>query len=227
MTVAGAAGDRWATFDCYGTLIDWDRGVRDTLADVWPEEDAERLFHRYHDVEPRIQATARGVPYRRVLRETLEAIAAEDELEIPPGREDALVEALPSWRPFPEVPGALAELRERGWRLAMLSNTDPDLLDASLERIGVPVDLRVTAAEAGSYKPAFGHWDTFFRRSSADRERHVHVGASRYHDVEPCAQLGLPCVWINRLDESSDLPRAGELPSLAGLPGTLDALVPG
>jgi 2-haloacid dehalogenase len=226
MTVGGAAGDRWATFDCYGTLIDWDRGVRDTLADVWPEEDAERLFHRYHDVEPRIQA-GRGVPYRRVLRETLEAIAAEDELEIPPGREDALVEALPSWRPFPEVPGALAELRERGWRLAVLSNTDPDLLDASLERIGVPVHLRVTAAEAGSYKPAFGHWDTFFRHSSADRERHVHVGASRYHDVEPCAQLGLPCVWINRRGESSDLPRAGELPSLAGLAAVLERVVHG
>jgi 2-haloacid dehalogenase len=226
MTVGGAAGDRWATFDCYGTLIDWDRGVRDTLADVWPEEDAERLFHRYHDVEPRIQA-GRGVPYRRVLRETLEAIAAEDELEIPPGREDALVEALPSWRPFPEVPGSLAELRERGWRIAILSNTDPDLLDASLERIGVPVDLRVTAAEAGSYKPAFGHWDTFFRHSSADRERHVHVGASRYHDVEPCAQLGLPCVWINRRGESSDLPRAGELPSLAGLAAVLERVVHG
>jgi 2-haloacid dehalogenase len=226
MIAGGAAGDRWATFDCYGTLIDWDRGVRNTLADVWPEEDAERLFHRYHDVEPRIQS-GRGVPYRRVLRETLEAIAAEEELEIPPGQEDALVEALPSWRPFPEVHGALAELRERGWRLAILSNSDPDLLDASLDRIGVPVDLRVTAAEAGSYKPAFGHWDTFFRHSSADRERHVHVGASRYHDVEPCAQLGLPCVWINRRGESSDLPRAGELPSLAGLAQVLERVVPG
>ena len=226
MSAGGATAERWATFDCYGTLIDWDRGVRDTLADVWPEEDAERLFHRYHDVEPRIQS-GRGVPYRRVLRETLEAIAAEDELEIPPGREDALVEALPSWRPFPEVPASLAELRDRGWRIAILSNTDPDLLDASLERIGVPVDLRVTAAEAGSYKPAFGHWDTFFRHSSADRERHVHVGASRYHDVEPCAQLGLPCVWINRRGESSDLPRAAELPSLAGLAAVLERVVPG
>jgi 2-haloacid dehalogenase len=226
MSAGGATAERWATFDCYGTLIDWDRGVRDTVADVWPEEDAERLFHRYHDVEPRIQS-GRGVPYRRVLRETLEAVAAEDELEIPPGREDALVEALPSWRPFPEVPGSLAELREGGWRIAILSNTDPDLLDASLERIGVPVDLRVTAAEAGSYKPAFGHWDTFFRHSSADRQRHVHVGASRYHDVEPCAQLGLPCVWINRRGESSDLPRAAELPSLVGLAAVLERVVPG
>jgi 2-haloacid dehalogenase len=110
--------------------------------------------------------------------------------------------------------------------LAILSNTDPDMLAASLKTIGVEVDLRITAAEAGSYKPAYGHWDTFFRQTMADRERHVHVAASLYHDVEPCAQLGLPCVWINRLDESSDLPRAGELFNLATLPGTLDALVP-
>jgi len=217
--------DRWATFDCYGTLIDWDSGIRRTLARVWPDEDAERLFHRYHDVERTVQA-GRGIPYRHVLRETLAAIAEADELEIPPGDEDALADSLPAWRPFPEVPGTLADLRDRGWRLAILSNSDPDLLDASLKTIGVEVDLRITAAEARSYKPAYGHWDMFFRTTAADREWHVHVAASLYHDVEPCAQLGLPCVWINRLDESSDLPRAGEMYNLVGLPGALDALVP-
>ena len=217
--------DRWATFDCYGTLIDWDGGVRRALGRVWPEEDDERLFHRYHDVEPRIQA-GRGISYRQVLRETLAAIAEADELEVAPGQDDALADSLPSWRPFPEVPGALRELRDRDWKLAILSNTDPDMLATSLKTIGVEVDLRITAAEAGSYKPSFGHWDTFFRATSADRERHVHVAASLYHDVQPCAQLGLPCVWINRLDASSELPRAGELADLARLPATLDALVP-
>jgi 2-haloacid dehalogenase len=218
--------DRWATFDCYGTLIDWDDGVRRALARVWPEEDADGLFHRYRDVEPRVQA-GRDIPYRQVLRETLAGIAEVDGLEVPPGEDDALAEALPSWRPFHEVPAALSELRAQGWRVGILSNTDPDLLDASLETIGVEVDARVTAAEAGGYKPDFGHWDTFFRTTTADRERHAHVAASLYHDVEPCAKLGLPCVWINRLGESSDLPRAGELPNLAPLPPTLDALVPG
>lgn len=217
--------DRWATFDCYGTLIDWDSGIRRALARVWPDENAEQLFHRYHDVEHLAQA-GRDISYRQVLRETLAAIAAGEELEVPPGHEDALAEALPSWRPFPEVTGSLSELRDRGWRLAVLSNSDPDLLDASLKTIGVEVDVRITAAEAHSFKPAYGHWDTFFRTTMADRECHVHIAASLYHDVEPCAQLGLPCVWINRLDESSDLPRAGELFNLAALPGALDALVP-
>jgi 2-haloacid dehalogenase len=217
--------DRWATFDCYGTLIDWDSGIRQTLARVWPDENPERLFHRYHDGEQRVQA-GRDIPYRLVLRETLGAIAEAEGLELLPADEDAFAEALPSWGPFPEVTGSLEELRNRGWRLAILSNSDPDLLDASLRTIGVEVDVRITVAEAHSYKPAYGHWDTFFRTTTADRNRHVHVAASLYHDVEPCAQLGLPCVWINRLDGSSDLPRAGELPNLASLPGTLDALVP-
>jgi 2-haloacid dehalogenase len=217
--------DRWATFDCYGTLIDWDGGVRRALGRVWPDEDAERLFLRFHEGERRVQA-GRDIPYRQVLRETLAVIAEAEELEVPPGQDDALADSLPSWRPFPEVNEALRTIRDRGWRIAILSNSDPDLLDASLKTIGVEVDVRITAAEARSYKPSFGHWDTFFRMTTADRERHVHVGASLYHDVEPCAQLGLPCVWINRLDESSDLPRAGELFNLGGLPGTLDALVP-
>jgi 2-haloacid dehalogenase len=124
------------------------------------------------------------------------------------------------------VPGALAELRERGWRLAILSNTDPDLLDASLESIGVPVDLRVTAAEAGSYNPARGHGERFSELSGADPERHVHVAASLFHDIAPCRELGLTAVWINRLAETSDLPRAAELTDLADLPSTLDRLVP-
>jgi 2-haloacid dehalogenase len=217
--------DRWATFDCYGTLIDWDGGIRRALARVWPDENPEQLFRQYQEGEHRVQA-GRDIPYRLVLRETLAAIAEAEGLELLPADEDALAEALPSWRPFPEVRSSLSELKDRGWRLAILSNSDPDLLDASLKTIGVEVDVRITAAEAHGYKPAYGHWDTFFRTTAADRERHVHVAASLYHDVEPCAQLGLPCVWINRLDESSDLPRAGELFNLATLPGTLDALVP-
>lgn len=217
--------DRWATFDCYGTLIDWESGIRRALARVWPDANAEQLARRYHEGEHRAQA-GRDVSYRQVLRETLASIAEAEELELLPRDEDALAEALPSWRPFPEVTGALADLRDRGWRLAILSNSDPDLLDASLKTIGVEVDVRITAAEAGSYKPSYGHWDTFFRTTAADRERHAHVAASLVHDVEPCAQLGLPCVWINRLSESSDLPRAGELYNLATLPATLDALVP-
>jgi 2-haloacid dehalogenase len=216
--------DRWATFDCYGTLIDWMGGIRRALADVWPDADADRLLARYHEIEPDVQA-GRGIAYRQVMAEVLARIATAEGLVVPPGREDALGTSLPTWPPFPETRDALETLRSEGWRIGILSNTDPDFLDASLALIGVPVDERVVASEIGSYKPAVGHWETFFARTGADRARHVHVGASLFHDVEPCAALGLPCVWVNREAETSDLPRAAELPDLRALPETLDAIV--
>ena len=216
---------RWATFDCYGTLIDWDGGIRDTLAGLWLEEDAERLLERYHEIEPRVQQGS-AAPYREVLRQALRLLADDEGLALADADEYALADSLPSWRPFPEVPGALADLRGRGWSLVILSNTDPDLLAASVERIGVELEGAVTAADAGSYKPAPGHWERFFERFGAERERHVHVGASPFHDIEPAAKLGLTAVWINRLREKSDVPRAGELHDLSRLPDVLDDLVP-
>jgi 2-haloacid dehalogenase len=217
--------DRWATFDCYGTLIDWNRGIGDALASLWPDADREALLARYHEIEPRVQLDSE-LPYREVMRQALVLLAGDEDLPIGEADEYALADSLSSWRPFPEVPGALAELRGRGFKLVILSNTDPELLDASLERIGVSVDGRVTAAEAGSYKPAPGHWERFFDQYEADREQHVHVGASLYHDIEPASRLDLKAVWINRLHERSDLPRAAELKDLARLPELLDELVP-
>ena len=167
--------DRWATFDCYGTLIDWMGGLRSALAEVWSDADPGRLLARYHELEPGIQA-GRGLPYRQVLAEGLQAVAVAEGLVVPDGRAGALGDSLPGWPVFPEVPASLTELRRRGWRLAILSNTDVDFLDASLTAIGVPVDLRVVASQIGSYKPAPGHWEVFFRESGADPKRHVHVG---------------------------------------------------
>ena len=216
---------RWATFDCYGTLIDWMGGLRAALASVWPDADARRLLARYHEVEPGVQA-GRGIPYRQVLAEALQQVAAAEGLTVPPGRDQALGDSLPSWPVFPEVPPALTELRRRGWKLAILSNTDPGFLQASLRSIGVPVDLRVVASEIGSYKPESGHWEVFFRETHADRRRHVHVGASLFHDAEPCARLGYRFVWIDREAEVVTAPITARLTDLSGLPDLLDRLVP-
>ncbi len=216
---------RWATFDCYGTLVDWNQGIQTTLIRLWPEAGADELLARYHEVEPRVQL-GRALPYREVLRESLRLLAGHEGLDVAGDDEYALATSLPRWPVFPEVPGALGELRERGWRLGVLSNTDPDLLSSSLAAIGVPFDVAITAAEARSYKPAHGHWERFRVDTGAEGARHVHVGASPYHDLAPAAELGLAAVWINRLDEESELPRAAELPDLARLPDVLDGLVP-
>jgi FMN phosphatase YigB (HAD superfamily) len=128
---------------------------------------------------------------------------------------------------FEEVPVALEEVRRRGWRLAILSNTDRDFIEASMERIGVPFELAIVASEIGSYKPAAGHWREFLRTTGADPERHVHVAASLYHDVEPCGDLEIPCVWINRLGERDGASASAVLPDLSALPDTLDHLVAG
>jgi 2-haloacid dehalogenase len=218
--------DRWATFDCYGTLIDWERGIREALVRLWPDSDAHKSLARYHEIEPRIQATGPTLPYREVVARTLESIAEAEGLELRPLDREALAESLPTWPAFPEVRRSLEEVVSRSWRWGILSNTDPDLLAASILNIGVQPDLVVTVHEAGSYKPAHGHWNVFRERAHADPSRHVHVAASVFHDIGPAAELGIPAIWINRLGEDSDLPRAGELPDLAGLPDTLDGLVP-
>ena len=216
--------DRWATFDCYGTLIDWNGGIRAALASLWPDADARRLLARHHAIEPLVQE-GRSLAYREVGARTLRAIAAIEDLPLAPAQAYALADSLPSWPAFSEVPRALQQLRDWGWRLAILSNTDPNLLEASLLQIKTPVDLCITAAEAGSYKPAYGHWRRFFEMTGVPKAGHVHIAASLYHDIAPAAELGLKAVWINRLAESSDLPRAAELPDLSALPQTLDRLV--
>ena len=217
---------RWATFDCYGTLVDWNGGIASALARLWPAADAAALLGRYHEVEPQVQRETPALSYRAVLARCLRRLADTEGLPLAPGDEGALGDSLPSWPAFPEVPAALAELRRRGWRLAILSNTDPDLLASSLERIGVPADETVVASEIGSYKPAPGHWETFFARTGADRARHVHVAASLFHDVAPACALGLRRVWINRLGERAGPEPTRELPDLSRLPDTLDELVP-
>jgi len=212
--------ERWATFDCYGTLIDWNGGIGRELERLFGTARVGELLYAYHDLEPQIQREDQTRSYREVMAVTLARLGA------PAARQDALGRSLPSWEPFPEVPEALEKARALGWRLAVVSNTDRDLLDASLARIGVDFDLSIVASEIGSYKPSRGHWDEFFARSDADSERHVHVGASLFHDIAPAAGLGLRSIWINRLGEEPEPQPDVELHSLDGLAEHLDSLVP-
>ena len=199
--------DRWATFDCYGTLVDWNAGIASVTGND--------MLARYHELEPQVQAEDPSLSYRDVLRKVSARLGLNDT--------GALARSLPEWPVFPEVREALEGARRRGWKLAILSNTDRDFIDASMTSIGVPFEFAIVASEIGSYKPAPGHWRTFERR--VRRLPDVHVGASHFHDVVPAKTLGIATVWINRLGERFEPPPTREQPDLAGLAETLDALV--
>jgi 2-haloacid dehalogenase len=210
--------DRWATFDCYGTLIDWNGGIRRELARLFGEDRADGLLAQYHEVEPLVEHESPGMRYRDVLAEVLRRIGPA-----PAGEEDALARSLPSWDVFPEVPAALEEARARGWRLCILSNTDRDLLDASIQAIGGPFEDSIVASEIGSYKPAHGHWLEFYERHAHNPD--VHVAASHFHDIVPAHALRIPSIWINRLGEGYGALRPDRiLPDLTLLPAFLEEL---
>ena len=210
--------ERWATFDCYGTLIDWNGGIRRELARVFGEERADEQLHAYHELEPQLEADG-TLSYRDVMTEAMRRLGA------PSAEETGLAASLPAWQPFPEVPAALEEARSRGWKLAILSNTDPDFIDASMKRLGVPFELAIVASEIGSYQPGHTHWQRFFEQTGAPHDGHVHVAASLFHDVAPANELGLRSIWINRLAETPGPAPTRELPDLSRLPDALDELV--
>jgi 2-haloacid dehalogenase len=211
--------DRWATFDCYGTLIDWNAGIRAELARVFGDDEADERLARYHALEPELQRSGTR-SYRAVMTDAMRELGATAE------QATGLAASLPTWRPFPEARASLEEAKARGWRLAILSNSDGDLIEQSKAALGVAFDETIVASEIGSYKPAHGHWDAFLARTDADPDAWVHVAASHFHDIVPASAIGLPTIWINRLAEQGDPAPARELPSLRGLADVLDALVP-
>ena len=211
---------RWASFDCYGTLIDWNAGIRSELARVFGEGEADDKLRAYHELEPELEHDGK-LTYREVMTEAMRRLGA------PAGEESGLADSLPGWQPFPEVPAALEELRGRGWRLGILTNSDRDLIEASKRLLGVHFDETVVASEIGSYKPNHEHWREFEARACYDPSRYVHVAQSHFHDIVPATELGHP----ERLDQPPRrAPRAGarrvSCPTSARLPDVLDELVP-
>lgn len=185
------------TFDCYGTLIDWESGITTALRKVasWPVGD-EALLERFafHEAEAE---SGEYRPYREVLERAVLSVARDAGVEL--GEEAARVFAgsVGEWPAFPDSPGALRRLAER-YRLGVITNCDEDLFAASNERLGVRFDWVITAERVRSYKPSPTHFEVALAEIGVPRERILHVAQSLFHDHVPAKRLGLSTVWIDR-----------------------------
>ena len=187
------------TFDCYGTLIDWEGGIREAFSAVSLAERRPLNTQAALDLYVEMEAAVEQEGYRRyrdVLTETARRIAARLGWPLPDSRAGFLADSLPSWRPFPDTNPSLRRLDAAGYRLGILSNVDDGLLAWTRRHFAVPFEIAVTAEQVGSYKPAPAHFET--ARAEIGGRRWLHAAQSYYHDVMPARKLGIPVAWINR-----------------------------
>lgn len=207
------------TFDCYGTLIDWEDGISAAFGEAAARDgtalDRAAVLSAYAELEPVVQAeTYRS--YRAVLAETARRVGARLGWSLTEERVGFLGDGLPNWRTFVDTNPALERLAAAGYRLGILSNVDDDLLAATVRHFTVTFDLLVTAEQVGSYKPAPGHFQT--ARQRIGESRWLHVAQSYFHDVVPARTLGIPVAWINRKGKVvSDRVHDREFPTLIEL----------
>jgi len=188
------------TFDCYGTLIDWEKGIRNAFHNAILKTGGDpglesKASEAYEEEERRVEKEKPHILYRDVLSKTSLAVARKIGWNLPEAESTFLARELPNWTPFPDTNPSLAKLA-RKHTLAILSNVDNDLLSRTVRHFTSPFEIRVTAENVRSYKPAFGHFEEA-RRIIGDRSW-VHVAGSQYHDIEPAVKLGIKAVWVNR-----------------------------
>ena len=210
----------FVTFDCYGTLVDWEGGISGAISaaaravgfDIPPEQ----IMHAYLQVEATVQA-AEYRSYREILAEAASRTASLLGWTVEPNDAQFLAESLPGWPAFADTNPALERLKEMGYGLGILSNVDNDLLSGTLEQITVDFDLLITAESVRSYKPAFGHF--FAARQALSERSWLHAAQSYFHDVCPAYEIGIPVVWVNRNAEgpTAEARPTGEVKTLLGL----------
>jgi 2-haloalkanoic acid dehalogenase type II len=199
------------TFDCYGTLIDWENGIvtafQSEAAKDGVELTADDIVAAYSTEEPAVEAGAYR-SYREVLGETARRVGARLAWSIEPERAEFLAASLPNWTPFPDTNAALERLAG-GYKLGILSNVDDDLLAATRRQFTVSFDLIVTAQQVKSHKPAPAHFREALARTAGNRL--LHAAQSYFHDVVPTSEIGIPVVWVNR--HGSPIEPGGPLPT--------------
>jgi 2-haloalkanoic acid dehalogenase type II len=201
----------WCTFDCYGTLIDWEGGAAGFLYQLAVREGDDRARNG-REIRDRWEAvqfelvTGPYKPYKQILAESLEALADERGWQYDAADGEALVSSMRSWQPFPDTIPALSRTREDGVKLAILSNTDHDIIEHSLKHLEVPFDEVVTAEDVGSYKPSDANFERVLETIGAPPERVLHVAFGFKYDIGPAQRAGMKTAWVNRHAEAAPGP---------------------
>lgn len=201
---------RVLSFDCYGTLVDWEAGVREVLADILSRKrehagsiSPEQIRHRWEGFQLHlIQGPYQ--PYRDILKQSLAQTLASFDLPYDPTDGNALVAAMPTWEPFPEVPESLKRM-SGGCKLAIITNTDNDIIGRTVERLGAPFASITTAMDAGAYKPSLKPFRLALERLGVEPGDMLHIAFGFEYDIGPAKQLGFRTLWLNRKRE----PRPG------------------
>jgi len=217
------------TFDCYGTLIDWESGIlgamKPILSAYGVEVDDREIIKYYSKFEPVIQQNG-YIKYREVLKKVVQKFGDRFDF-IPTSTEiNSLPESLQNWRPFPDTIEALHWLKQK-YQLIIISNIDDDLFAATAKHLKAEFDEIITAEQAKSYKPSLDNFKLAFSRIGIPQEQILHVAASLYHDIIPARSLGLTTVWVNRnAEDSIHLPKSSqphlEVPDLRSLVSLID-----
>ncbi len=221
----------WVSFDCYGTLVDWESGICGAVSEVLRAHGVRRsrgeILALFADIEPKVQKSETYRTYRRVLRRVMAEMGDALGIRCSDTELNCLADSLADWPIFPEVREALRALQTR-YRLAVISNVDDALFAGTAEALSVDFDAVVTAEQARSYKPDRRNFDLAATRMGVETDAWLHVAESLFHDIGPANQLGIASVWVNRegrgggtqrIDAVADLVVSdlGELAGLAGL----------
>jgi 2-haloacid dehalogenase len=187
---------RLITFDCYGTLIDWETGMLAQLRPMFPGVPDARLLEEYGEAEVELEA-GDYLPYRQVLARSAETMGRRLKVSVSSEASRRFAESLVQWEPFPDTVAALQSLAKK-FRLGIISNIDDDLFAATEKKLGVEFSVIVTAQQVRSYKPSPANFEEAVGRSGLKKEEILHAAQSVYHDIVPANALGIRNVWVDR-----------------------------
>ncbi len=191
------------SFDCYGTLIDWKKGVLNALVPLFDEFlidiSEEEIFSLFLKFDAKLESLS-YIPYKEILKDIMKAFSKELGLNMVDDDLMVLSDSLPQWPAFPDTVASLEKLKTK-YKLAIISNIDNDLFQKTKSTLKLEFDFVISAEDVGSYKPSINNFNEALTLFDIPKDNLLHCAQSLYHDISPCNQLGISNIWINRYNE--------------------------